>query len=90
LRSRGVAYREFEEQGYFLVITKLEVKYRLPIYYDDLVTIRTKVDRTTFVRIDHSYELLREGRLAAEATTTLACVDKAGRPQALPEFLRGA
>jgi acyl-CoA thioester hydrolase len=90
LRAGGVAYRELEEQGYFLVITKLEVKYRLPIHYDDLVTIRTMVVRTTSVRIDHRYELLRDGRLAAEATSTLACVDKDGRPQALPDFLRGA
>jgi acyl-CoA thioester hydrolase len=90
LREQGLAYRDLEDQGFFLVITKLEVKYRQSIRYDDLVTIRTKVARTTWVRIDHQYEILCGGRLAAEATSTLACVDRAGRPQALPEILRKA
>src|SRR5579862_1511539 len=90
LREQGLAYRDLEDQGFFLVITKLEVKYRRPIRYDDLVTVRTTVERTTWVRIDHRYEILCDGRLAAEATSTLACVDRAGKPQALPEILRKA
>ncbi len=32
--------------------------------------------------------LLRDGTLVAEGSTTLACVDREGRPQALPEVLR--
>src|SRR6266404_1064805 len=52
LREQGLAYRDLEDQGFFLVITKLEVKYRQSIRYDDIVTIRTTVARTTFVRID--------------------------------------
>jgi acyl-CoA thioester hydrolase len=90
LREQGLAYRDLEDQGFFLVITKLEVKYRQPIRYDDLVTIRTTVERTTWVRIDHRYEILCAGRLAAEASSTLACVDRNGKPQALPELLRKA
>ena len=90
LREQGPAYRDLEDQGYFLVITKIEVKYRQAIRYDDLVTIRTTVERTTWVRIDHRYELYCNGRLVAEATSTLACVDREGKPQALPEVLRKA
>jgi acyl-CoA thioester hydrolase len=90
LRDQGLAYRDLEDQGFFLVITKFEVKYRQSIRYDDLVTIRTTVERTTWVRIDHRYEILCNGRVAAEATSTLACVDRTGKPQALPEVLRKA
>jgi acyl-CoA thioester hydrolase len=50
--------------------------------------VRTTVERTTAVRIDHRYEVRRDGVLVAEGTTTLACVNREGRPQALPEFLR--
>jgi acyl-CoA thioester hydrolase len=88
LRSLGVAYKDLEDQGYLLVITRAEVKYRSPARYDDLLTLKTSVARTTAVRIDHQYELLRDGQSIAEGSTTLACVDRAGRPQALPEFLR--
>ncbi len=44
--------------------------------------------RTTMVRIDHQYELFREDQLLTEGTSTLACVDRDGRPQALPEYLQ--
>jgi acyl-CoA thioester hydrolase len=85
LRSKGLAYKDLEDQGYLLVLVKAEVRYRSPARYDDLLTLRTTVVRTTAVRIDHRYELLRDGLLLAEGSTTLACVDREGRLQALPE-----
>ncbi|HEV3078541.1 MAG TPA: thioesterase family protein [Gemmataceae bacterium] len=88
LRSSGLAYKDLEDQGYLLVLTKIEVRYRSPARYDDLLTLRTTVVRTTAVRIDHKYELLREGVLVAEGSSTLGCVDRDGRVQALPDYLR--
>lgn len=88
LRSLGLSYRDLEDQGHLLVLTKCEVRYRRPARYDDLVTLRTTVVRTTAVRIDHRYELFGDGALLAEGTTTLACVDREGRLQPLPEVLR--
>ena len=88
LRSLGQSYKQLEDQGYLMVLTKFEVRYRRPVRYDDLVTVRTSVVRTTAVRIDHRYEVLRDGLLVAEGTSTLACVDRDGNPQALPECLR--
>jgi acyl-CoA thioester hydrolase len=89
LRSLGLTYKELEDQGYLLVISKVEVRYRSPARYDDLLTLKTTVVRTTAVRIDHRYELSRDGTLLTEGTTTLACVDRNGRLQPLPDFLRG-
>jgi acyl-CoA thioester hydrolase len=88
LRQVGATYKSLEDQGYLLVVTKVEVRYRRPAQYDDLLTVRTTVVKTTAVRIDHRYEVLRDGLLVAEGTSTLACVDRDGRPQALPDFLR--
>jgi acyl-CoA thioester hydrolase len=90
LRSHGLSYKDLEDQGYLLVLTKIEVRYRWPARYDDILTIKTTVMRTTTVRIDHRYEVFCEGRLLAEGTSTLACVDREGRPQALPEYLRNS
>jgi acyl-CoA thioester hydrolase len=89
LRTMGVSYRDLEDQGYLLVLTKVEVRFRRPARYDDLVTVRTFIERVTSVRVDHRYEVLCDGQLLAEGSSTLACVDRTGRPQALPEFLRG-
>jgi acyl-CoA thioester hydrolase len=87
LRSKGLAYRDLEDKGYLMVVTKMEVKYRSPARYDDLLTLRTTVVRTTMVRIDHRYEVFRDGVLLAEGSSTLACVDRDGNIQKLPDFL---
>src|SRR5688500_12050863 len=79
LRAQGFAYRDIEDQGFYLVLTKVQVRYRSPAYYDDLLTLRTTVLRTTLVKIEHKYELLRDGILLAEGETTLGCVDKDGK-----------
>ena len=88
LRSRGLTYKELEDQGFLLVLTKIEVRYRSPARYDDLLMLKTTVVRTTAVRIDHRYELFRDGTLLAEGSSTLACIDRDGRIQELPAFLR--
>ena len=87
LRSLGYTYKDLEDKGYLLVLTKIEVRYRSPAYYDDLLTLKTTVMKTTAVRIDHRYEMLRDGVLVAEGNTTLACVDREGKVQPLPDFL---
>ncbi len=64
------------------------MRYKRPAYYDDLLHLVTIVERTTGVRIDHRYEVSRNGELLAEGNTTLACIDRDGKPQGLPGFLR--
>jgi len=87
LRQRGLSYRDIEDAGHLLVIVDLSCKFKKPAYYDDLLTLRTTVARVTHVKIVHTYQVLRGGQLLAEGQSTLACVDREGRPQALPEIL---
>lgn len=86
LRQQGLTYRDLEDKGFLLVLAKVEVRYRRPAQYDDLLVIRTTVKRITPVRIEHQYEVFREDTLLAEAATTLACVDREGKLQALPDW----
>jgi acyl-CoA thioester hydrolase len=88
LRQIGGNYKALEDQGYFLVITKVEVKYKFPAHYDDVLTIRTTLTRSSPIRLEHRYEVFnQDGRAIAEGATTLACVDRAGKLQAMPEWL---
>ncbi|MSR53938.1 MAG: acyl-CoA thioesterase [Gemmataceae bacterium] len=88
LRGQGLTYKDMEDQGFFLVITNVEVKFKSPARYDDVLTIRTTVSRTTPVRIEHAYHVSCDGRAVAEGKTTLACVDRAGKLQALPQWFQ--
>lgn len=96
LRNTGITYKTLEERGVFLVIVKLEVKYRRPVLYDDTVEIRTNWIGGSRIKIEHNYEVIVTKRenakealplSAAIASTTLACVNHEGRPMELPDWL---
>ena len=89
LRQRGISYRDIEDSGHLLVVVEVGCKFKRPAYYDDLLTLRTTVERVTHVKIVHRYEVFRDGVLLAEGQSTLGCVDREGRVQMLPDFLRG-
>jgi len=88
LRSRGMSYRDLENAGFLLVVVKATVRYHRPARYDDLLRLKTTVTRVTAARIDHRYELYRGTELLAEGETTLACVDREGNVQRIPDVLR--
>jgi acyl-CoA thioester hydrolase len=87
LRQRGISYRDIEDSGHLLVVVEVGCKFKRPAYYDDMLTLRTTVERVTHVKIVHRYEVFRDGVLLAEGHSTLACVDREGKPQALPPTL---
>ena len=87
LRSLGHSYAALEREGVFFAVVKAEVRYKAPARYDDELTLLTKITRATHVRYDHAYELRRGDTLLAEATTTIACVDRAGQIRQIPEAL---
>ncbi|MBV8233403.1 MAG: acyl-CoA thioesterase [Planctomycetaceae bacterium] len=89
LRQRGVSYRDLEDAGHLLVIIDIGCKFQRPAYYDDLLTLRTTVTRVTHVKIVHQYQVFRDGVLLAEGHSTLACVDREGKPHPLPALLKG-
>src|SRR5258708_515514 len=86
LRSRGGNYRRMEEEGLYMVVVSVECKYRKPARYDDLLILKTRVSRITPAKIEHEYRLSRDGELLTEARSVLACVDRAGIVQRIPEI----
>jgi acyl-CoA thioester hydrolase len=87
LRSLGHSYADLERQGVFFVVIKAEVRYKAPARYDDELTLVTRLVRATHVRYDHAYELRRGDTLLAEASTTIACVDREGELRQIPDSL---
>lgn len=87
LRASGGRYRDIEDAGLYLVVVRLQCNYHSPARYDDLLTLVTKVDSISAVKIDHSYQLYCGDRLLASANSTLACVDKTGKVQRLPDSI---
>lgn len=88
-RAHGGDYRAMEEAGRFLVVVELSCKYRQPARYDDLLRLRTTLAEVTPVKLIHEYELFRGNELLATARSVLACVDRQGRVQRVPDDLPG-
>jgi acyl-CoA thioester hydrolase len=88
LRSLGCSYRELEAQGIMLPVRDFHVKYILPAYYDDLLTVETIIAEIKGPKIIFHYNLFNErNELISEAMTSLVFVQKESmRPIAPPDF----
>jgi acyl-CoA thioester hydrolase len=87
-RAAGGNYRKMEEDGLLVVVAKAECRYRRPARYDDVLTLRTTITRVTQAKIEHQYELFRDGECLAVGHVTLAVVDRSGKIQPVPEWLQ--
>ncbi len=80
LKELGLRYRDLEEQGYFLPVLEVAVKYVRPARYDDTLTIITTLREAPLLRINLEYEVRRGDELLATGRTAHAFVDRAGKP----------
>ena len=86
LRSLGLSYKSMEDTGVMLPVLDLKLKYLKPLYYDDEVTLTTKVCDMPGTRIYFEYELINpKGELTTLAETTLVFIDVNGKPCMIPE-----
>lgn len=89
LRAIGLTYAEMERRGVMMPIIEVQVKYRQPAYYDELITVRAFVDELPMARMTFRYEISGEdGRHIASGLTTLGFIDShTRRPQRAPKWL---
>ena len=87
LRSIGFTYKAMEEEGIMMPVVSLQIQYKKPALYDELITIRTKLKKLPSTKIEFDYEILNEkGELLSTANTVLVFVDaRTFRPVRCPE-----
>ncbi len=90
LRSLGFSYKSIEKSGVMMPVLDLNLKYIKPLYYDDEITLITRVIKEPISRIYFEYELYNpQGILSTKANTTLVFVDvKSGKPCSIPEYFK--
>lgn len=60
IRELDKSYGEIEEEGYYLPVIGVELSYKIPAKYEDLVTIETNIHSYNGVRIKFHYKAIRE------------------------------
>lgn len=90
LRNLGISYKWMEANGIMLPVVSLNMNYKKPARYDDLLTVKTILKSQSTVKIEFDYEIYNEqGELLTIASSILVFVDmKTGRPTAPPEYVK--
>jgi len=80
----------YAENGTIFVVAHVDVSYRSPARYNDLLDIETRItgySRTSYTFF-HRIIDSETGRLVVEAAIKLVCVNEKGRPDKLPARVR--
>lgn len=89
LRNLGISYKWMEDNGVMLPVVSLNINFKKPARYDDLLRVKTILKSQTSVKIEFDYEIYNEQEeLLTIATSILVFVDmKTGRPILPPAYV---
>jgi acyl-CoA thioester hydrolase len=90
-RSRGFSYKQMEdEEDALMVVAESYCRYKSPAFYEDVLTIRTKVGEVRSRSLAFVYEIFRpsDDTLIAEGETLHVVTDKNKKVRVLPETYR--
>jgi acyl-CoA thioester hydrolase len=89
LSEKGISVAGYHREGLFFVVTHVDIRYRAPARLGDTIEITTEVGELKKVSITLKHRAVRDSAILAEATVTLALIDREGKPRRLPEGFRG-
>jgi acyl-CoA thioester hydrolase len=88
LREMGLTYREMEEDGVLLPVLSVNINYKAPAYYDDILTVKTYLKKMSGVKVIFVYEVFNEkSDLICTGDSILVCIDASSRkPRKPPSY----
>lgn len=87
LRALGHPYTELRAQGVDYAVLEAFVQYRRPLRFDEVVTVSLRSGAATRATFQMAYLLTVDGEVRATAVTVHGCVNAAGRPVRMPQWL---
>lgn len=76
------------ERDAVFVVTKLKVDYLLPAYFDDMLTVDTKIQIVSPVRAYFYQNIFRQEDVIFKAEVCVTCTSTSGKVQRLPEKIK--
>ncbi|HEX6922267.1 MAG TPA: thioesterase family protein [Bacillales bacterium] len=85
IRDFGVSYSEIEKKGFLLPVIEVNLFYKVPAKYEDVVQILTHVSEYNGLRLNFHYEVRRkeDGVLLVEGETKHCWTTKEMKPVSL-------
>ncbi len=90
-RARGFSYLEMEEKdGALMVVAESYCRYKSPAFYEDVLTIRTRIDTLKSRGLVFVYEIFRKSdeKILAIGETKHILTDQNKKIRSLPERYR--
>lgn len=89
LRSLGVSYASLESSGVLLPVLSLSVSFKKAIYFDDELTLETRLETKPDLYLEFTYKLYNQDKICcAEGHTKLVFLDvKNRKPMRCPKEL---
>ena len=89
LRDLGIDQIKMRnERDAVFVVTKLKVDYLLPAYFDDMLTVDTKIQIVSPVRAYFYQNIFRKEEIIFKAEVCVTCTSNSGKVQRLPEKIK--
>jgi acyl-CoA thioester hydrolase len=87
LRAAGHPYSALRDEGTDIAVLESWVQYRAPLRFDDEVTVHLRMASLTRATFQIAYLLTVDDEVRSTAVTVHGCVNPAGRPVRMPDWL---
>ena len=76
LRNIGIDYKELEDSGIILPVTSFNIKFSHPVFYDDVITIKTTLKDLKAIKLIFDYKIYnQQAKLVTTANVALVFVN---------------
>ena len=88
LMDKGIDIVQYHNEGYFFVVIHVEISYKRPATLGDEIEITTELAELPSATIAMNHKVLKQGEILVESSVRLACINREGRPQRIPEEIK--
>ncbi len=88
LADRGIDVAEYHDKGYLFAVVDVDIHYKKSAGLGEVIDISTEMINMTNVTIALRHQVFRNDTLLAEANVRLACINKKGKPQRIPDSFK--
>ena len=85
LMDYGIDVAKYQEEDYFFAVIHVDVNYRHPARLGNIIEVTTEIIEMTNVTITLRHQIYKENALLVDAKVKVACINKYGKPERLPE-----
>ena len=87
--AKGLSIKDLAEGGTMFVVAKVEIDYKLPGRYGDILDVNTWVSKVGGARIEFDAEIKNQNnQVIVKANTTLVCIGRDFKPKLTPEEIK--